>query len=80
MAEREVLGDAINVRGVHRSDLAETAAALGVLGLGKVAAARAKAQNLASAGDFKPFSHGFLRFDAFWTSHKSLCIEKERGY
>ena len=78
MAERHALGDAINIRGIHRGGLAETAQALGVLGLGQMAAAGAMAQDFAGGGDLEPLGRGFLGLDAFWTSHKSIYSKKER--
>jgi hypothetical protein len=47
------------------------AAALGIFGLGQVAVAGVAAQDFAGAGDFEPLGHGFFRFDAFGSSHKS---------
>jgi hypothetical protein len=71
MAERQILRDAIRIGGVHRSRAPETAAALGILGLGQMAVAGVVEQDFASAGDFEPFGHGLFRFDAFGSSHKS---------
>ena len=71
MAERQILRDAIRVGGVHRGCATETAAALGILGLGQVAVAGVAAQDFAGAGDFEPLGHRLLRFDAFGSSHKS---------
>src|ERR1039457_6181454 len=79
VAERQALGDPVSVGLVHDHGLAQAAQALGIFGLGQMAAARAGAHDLAGAGDFKPFGHGFLGFDAFWTSHKIISIAKERG-
>jgi hypothetical protein len=70
MAERQTLGDAIDIRLVHHGAFAETAEALGVFGLRQMAAAGAGAQDFAGGRDLKPFGYGFLRFDAFGTSHK----------
>jgi hypothetical protein len=70
VAERKVLLDAVNIRGVNHCGFAEPAEALGVFGLGQVTAARAGAQNLAGSGDSKPLRHGLSSFDAFRTSHK----------
>jgi len=41
MTEREILGDAVGISFVNHRHLAETAEALGVFGLGQVAAAGA---------------------------------------
>jgi hypothetical protein len=79
MAERQTLGDAIDVRFVHQRALAEAAEALGIFGLRQVAATGAGAQDFAGGGDFEPFGHGFLRFDAFGTSHKFNSIAKGRA-
>lgn len=79
MAERQVLGDAIGIGGVHHRDFAEAAQPFGVLGMGQMAATGAKAQDFAGSGDLEPFGHGFLGFDAFRTSHKINSIAKERG-
>jgi hypothetical protein len=70
MAERHALGDAIDIRLVHDRGLAETAKALGVFGLGQMAATGAGAQDFAGGSDFEPLGCGFLGFDAFWTTHK----------
>src|ERR1035441_2686305 len=79
VAERQALGDPVGVGLVHDHGFAQAAEALGVFGLGKMAAARAGAHDLAGAGYFEPFGHGFLGFDAFGTSHKIISIAKERG-
>jgi hypothetical protein len=63
---------------MYQGGFAEAAQTMGVFGLSEVAAASAMAQGLASGGDFKPFSHGFFRFDAFGTSHK--LIQKSADY
>jgi hypothetical protein len=75
--ERQVLFDAINVRGIHDRGLAETAEAFRVFGLGQMAATRVGTQDFASAGDLEPFGHGFLGFDAFRTTHKFNSIAKD---
>jgi hypothetical protein len=76
--EGEVLGNAIKVGGMHSGGLAEAAQAMGIFGLGQVAASGAMAQSLASGSDFEPFGHGLFRFDAFGTSHK--LIQKRAYY
>jgi hypothetical protein len=76
VAERQILDDAIFVRGMHDGGFAEAAQAFGVLGLGQVAASGAEAQDLARSGDFEPFGHGLFRFDAFGTSHKFNSKER----
>jgi hypothetical protein len=70
VAEGHALGDAIDIRLVGHSGFAEAAEALGVFGLSQMAATGAGAQDFAGGGDFEPLGSGFLRFDAFWTTHK----------
>jgi hypothetical protein len=80
VAEREVLRDAVGIRGVNHGGLAEAAHALGVFGLGQVTAARVGAHDFAGASDLEPFGHGFSGFDAFGTSHKFIIsIAKGRA-
>jgi hypothetical protein len=69
VAERKVLGNAIEVGGMDGRSFAQAAEALGIFGLGQMAASGAKAQYFARSGDFEPLGDGFLRFDAFRTSH-----------
>jgi hypothetical protein len=71
MAERQILRDAIRIGGIRRGCATETAAALGILGLGQVAVAGMVEQDFASASDLEPLGHGLFRFDAFGSSHKS---------
>jgi hypothetical protein len=71
VAERQILGDAIHIGGVHRGRTTEMASALGFFGLSQVAVAGVMEQDLASAGYLEPLGHGLFRFDAFGTSHKS---------
>jgi hypothetical protein len=78
VAEGHALGDAIDIRGIHHGGFAEAAQALGVFGLGQMAAAGAMAQDFAAGGNLEPLGCGFLGLDAFWTSHKSICSKKER--
>jgi hypothetical protein len=76
--KREVLRNTVEIGGIHNSSFAEAAKAMGVFGLGQVAATGAEAEGLASGGDFKSFGHGLFRFDAFGTSHK--LIQKSANY
>jgi len=71
VAERQVLRDAVSIGRINDHHTAETAAALGILGLGQVAVAGVVEQDFASASDLEPFGHGLFRFDAFGSSHKS---------
>ena len=76
MAEREVLRDAIHVRGMHGGGAAQVAATLRAFGLGQVAFPGAGAQDFSAGGDFESLGHGLLRFNTFWTSHKSEFLSK----
>ena len=76
MAERQVLRDAIHVRGMDRGRATEIAAALGVFGLRQMAFTGACTQDFSAGGDFKSLGHGLLRFNTFWTSHKSEFLSK----
>jgi hypothetical protein len=69
VGKRQVLGNAINVRGMDGRSFAQAAEALGIFGLGQMAASGTRAQYLARSGDFEPLGDRFLRFDAFGTSH-----------
>src|SRR5579859_2136541 len=77
MTERQILFDAINVDGIHHGHLAETTQPFGVFGLGQVTTTRARAQDFAGAGYLEPFSHRFLGFDAFRTTHKFNIFAKD---
>ena len=67
--ERQALSDAIQVGGMNGGGLAEGTAALAALGLVQMPASRPVEERLAISGEFEPLGHGFLRFDAFWTTH-----------
>ena len=80
MAERHALRDAIHIRLVQNSDLAQATTALGVFGLCQVTATRAGAQNFAGGGDLKPLGSGFLGLNAFGTTHNKLVLKKVANY
>ena len=82
MAERQILRDAIGIGGIHPGGATETAPALGILGLGQVASARAGAHDFSGGRDFKSFGHGLFRFDAFGSSHKIFksLLQKSADY
>jgi len=69
VAEGQILQNAIRIGGIHDATCAETAAALGILGLEQMPSARARTHDFAGAGNFKPLGHRFPGFDAFGTSH-----------
>ena len=77
MAEREALGDAIDVGLIDHSAFAEAAQAFGVFGLSQMATTSAGAQDFAGCRNLEPFGDGFFGLDAFWTSHKSISYKKD---
>lgn len=79
MAEGQTLFDAIFIPHVDGFRTAQCATAFGPFGLAKMPATGLTAQDFAATGDFKPFRHGFLGFDAFGTSHKFNFLTKERA-
>src|SRR5205809_2381592 len=79
VAERQALGNAILVRLVNQALSAQTAAALGVLGLHQMPPASARTQHLAAGRDLEPFRHRLLRFNAFWTSHRFAQFSFKRA-
>src|ERR1035438_2616023 len=79
MAERQALRDAILIGRIHDTRAAQVAPALGVLGLAQVPPAGAGAQHFAASRDLEPLGRGLLRFDAFWTSHKSIHFLSKRA-
>jgi hypothetical protein len=81
-SERQILFDAIFVRGMDSGATTQVAAAFGIFGLHQMPAARAQSQNLATGSDFKPLGCRLLRFNAFWTSHNvaSALFEKSAQY
>src|SRR5689334_17648794 len=58
---------------------AKTAHTFCIFGMRQVTATSGKANRFAGRGDFEPLGHGFLRFDAFGTSHKINSITKGRA-
>ena len=62
---------------MNNGSFREAAPALGVFGTRQMAAARRIMNNLARGGYFEPLGHGFVRLDAFGTSHKFNSIAKE---
>ena len=80
MAERHTLRDAIHIRLIQDSGLAEVTAALGVFGLCQVTATCAGAQHFAGGGDLKPLRSGFFGLDAFGTTHNKLVLKKVANY
>ena len=80
MTEGHALGDAIRIRRMHQRCPAQAATTFGALGLAKMTAARAGAQDLAAGGDLEPLGRGFLSFNTFRASHKFFLSEKSANY
>src|SRR5438132_12631289 len=79
MAERQVLFDAVFVRGMHPGRAAERTAAFGVFALQQVALAGARTQNFSAGRNLEPLGHGLLGFDAFRTSHTLISFLSKRA-
>jgi len=80
VAEGEALLDAILVGGMHRRAASQPAAAFSALGLHEVTAAGTQAQDFSARSNLEALGGGLLRFNAFWTSHKSSAFfQKERA-
>jgi hypothetical protein len=81
MAEGHGVNDAMGIALMDQmAPAAQGTPALGAFGLEQVAFAGFGAQYLARGGDLKPFGHGFLGLNAFWSTHISLRIpSKERA-
>lgn len=80
MTPRQILLNAVFVRGMHGGTPTQTAASLGAFGLHQMAPARALAQHLAAGRDFETLGRRLFRFNAFWTSHNEMIrfSQKER--
>ena len=72
MAERQILRDAVGIRGIHTGQTAQRAAAFGIFGLRQMAPARAGAQDFSAGRNLETLGHGLSGFNAFGTSHKIL--------
>ena len=69
MAERQVLGDPINVGWPEESGLSQGAPALGILALKQVAFSGAVKQDFARGSYLEALGYGFPGFYAFGASH-----------
>ena len=69
--ERQVLRDAIQIRLMNGGRPAKSAATLPAFGLIEVTPPRVSTQRLPSRRYLETFGDGFLRFDAFGTTHNS---------
>jgi hypothetical protein len=76
VTEGQALLDAVFIRRMDPGCASQCAAAFGILGLKQVAFAGAGAQDFAASSNLEPFGGGFLRFNAFWTSHKVSLLSK----
>jgi len=79
VAEGEILSDAIGVGFGNDRSFAEPSAAFRVFCGEQMASAGVGTQHLAGGGDFETFSHGFLCFNTFGTTHKVNFRLKERA-
>jgi hypothetical protein len=79
MAEWQALRNAVFVGRMHRAHTAQVSAPLGALGLAQVPPAGAGAQHFAASRNLEPLGRGLLRFNAFWTSHKSIHFLSKRA-
>jgi hypothetical protein len=80
VTERQILRDAVSIGRINDHSTAETAAALGTLGLGQVAFAGVAAQDFSASRYFETFGHGLSGLDAFGTSHKSKFFNRKRAH
>jgi hypothetical protein len=82
VAKGEVLFDAVGIGFMDQGGTAEATPAFGTFGLTEMPPTCLLAENLAASRDLEPFGHGFLRFDAFGTSHKnqSVSLQKSAHY
>jgi len=79
VAEGKVLHDPVSVGFVHHGGFAETATALGTLGLQQVAAACVRPQNLSGARYLEAFGYSLSCLNAFGATHNRifLCFRKK---
>jgi hypothetical protein len=82
VTERQVLFDTIDIGFMNQGRPAQAAPAFGAFGLAEMPPAGLAAQDFAAGRDLETFGHGFLRFDAFGTSHKnqSVSLQKSAHY
>src|SRR5579859_4226267 len=78
--ERQVLRDAIGIRGINLGGSAEAAAAFGAFVGQQMAAAGARAHDLATGREFKALGHRFSGFNAFGASHKIQVLSKKSAH
>jgi hypothetical protein len=74
VAERQVLGNPVGVRGIHGCGLAKIAAAARRFIGKKVAATGAGAQYLAAGADLKALGDRLSRFVAFRATHNQFAF------
>src|SRR5262245_13457788 len=79
MAKREVLLDAVHIRGMDSGGAGQASAPLRVLGLQQVPFTGTCAQDLAVGGNFEPLGGGFFRFNALRTTHNQCFFPKRAG-
>jgi hypothetical protein len=74
MAEREILQDAISIRGIDDCAFAQSASALWLLACQQVAFTSVGAKNFSARGYFEPFCHSFACLNTFWAAHNFVSI------
>src|ERR1035437_4807458 len=79
VAEHQALLDVILIRRVHRGGAAQIAAAFRTLSRAQVPLAGDRAHDFPAGRDLKTLGRGLLRFDTFWTSHKSISFLSKRA-
>jgi hypothetical protein len=82
MAEREILGNPVNIRLINQFGSAEGAAAFRAFARQQVAFAGTGTHDFAGARDLKPLGYSLFRFIAARTSHKCnnfLLLKRARN-
>jgi hypothetical protein len=78
MAERQILGDAVNVGWCENRRLSQRPAAFGAFALKQMAPACPVKQHFPASGDLETFRYAFPGFDSFGTTHTISPSSAER--
>jgi hypothetical protein len=78
MAERQILGDAVNVGWCENRRLSQRPAAFGAFALKQMAPACPVKQHFPVSGDLETFGYRFPGFDSFGASHTISLSSAER--
>ena len=76
MAERQVLFDPVNVRGINKLGRAQRTTALGTFALQQMAFASTHTHHFSSRRDLEPLGHRLLCFNSFGPTHKISFLSK----